>query len=62
MSEVSELFEYRGTCLECGATWTLTKEQIEVARMSEIAYSPCCEKPATIIKLRGKHERAKNDA
>jgi hypothetical protein len=51
---VQPLFDYRGTCLECGKSWTLTPEQIQVAVEMEIAYSPCCEKPATLVKMKAK--------
>lgn len=61
MSEVVELFEYRGTCLACGTTWTLTPEQIEVARQAKIAYSPCCSQPATLVKRKSKHVEPKHE-
>lgn len=56
MGEVTDLFEYRGTCLECGTTWEVTPAQLEVARVSEILYSPCCEKPSTIVRVKAKRK------
>lgn len=52
MGTVEPLYLYKGTCLECGNTWTLTPEEVEVARRVEIAYSPCCKQPATLIKVK----------
>lgn len=57
MGSTLALYDYIGTCLECGKVWTLTREQIEVARVAEIAYSPCCEKPATLTKRKAKHDQ-----
>jgi hypothetical protein len=51
---VQELYVYHGTCLGCGNTWRLTPEQVEVSRIAEICYSPCCEQPATLIKVKGR--------
>lgn len=59
MGDTLNLFDYIGTCLGCGTVWTLTREQIEVARLAEIAYSPCCQMPATLIKRKAKRD-AKN--
>lgn len=50
MGEVTDLFEYRGTCLDCGKSWMVTKEQLDVAVQAKMLYSPCCNMPATIMK------------
>jgi hypothetical protein len=56
MGEVVSLFDkdavYHGTCLRCNTSWRVTKEQLDVALESGILYSPCCEQPATIVKVR----------
>jgi hypothetical protein len=65
MGEVVQLFDknadYRGACLACGKSWDVTTEQLDVALGCGILYSPCCEQPATITKVK-KHEKhdAKN--
>jgi hypothetical protein len=53
MSDPIDLYKYRGTCLNCGKQWILTREQIDVAIIAELAYSPCCEMPATLVKIKG---------
>lgn len=59
MGEVIPLFDkesaYRGTCLDCGISWDVTKPQLDVALECGILFSPCCEKPATIVKVKRKH-------
>lgn len=56
MGEVVPLFDkdanYRGTCLSCGTVWDVTKAQLDVALGCGILYSPCCEQPATIKKVK----------
>lgn len=63
MGEVVQLFDknsnYRGTCLACSKSWDVTKEQLDVALGCGILYSPCCEQPATIVKV--KHGHAKDN-
>lgn len=56
MGEVTDLFEYHGTCLSCGKVWLVTTAQLEVARVAEVLYSPCCSKPATIYRDRPKRK------
>lgn len=61
MKEPSNLYDYIGTCLACGKSWTLTREQLEViVKTDSIAYSTCCSEPATIVKRRAKHDHKKN--
>jgi hypothetical protein len=56
MGEVISLFDkesvYHGTCLTCNNAWKVTKEQLDVALECGILYSPCCEQPATIAKVK----------
>lgn len=59
MGDITPLFEYDGTCLQCGKTWRVTEEQLEVACKAEVLFSPCCEQPATIVR-RGKKRDQKN--
>jgi hypothetical protein len=58
MGEVVQLFDkdavYKGYCLSCGSVWTVTREQLDVALGCGILYSPCCEQPATIEKVKRK--------
>jgi hypothetical protein len=61
VGEVVQLFDkdanYRGTCLYCKNVWDVTKEQLDVALGCGILYSPCCEQPATILKVKRDHKK-----
>jgi hypothetical protein len=62
MGEVVPLFDkeasYRGTCLQCQNPWDVTKEQLAVALECGILYSPCCQQPSTILKVKRKPQHA----
>lgn len=61
MGEVVQLFDknasYTGTCLDCGKVWIVTVEQLDVALECGILYSVCCEKPATIAKMKARDKK-----
>jgi hypothetical protein len=61
MGEVIPLFDkeatYKGHCLRCDEEWTVTKEQMDVALEFGILYSPCCEQPSTVSKMRVKRDQ-----
>lgn len=62
MNDVQKLFDYIGTCLHCGKTWTLSQEELNVIIDTGcIAYSQCCIQPATIVKRKAKREHLQTD-